>query len=237
MSLLARKADEIGSAIYRNLIFPFIRMALEIKSKSILKQGTYLKNTKLEGRNYVGNNTLITGSLLGFGSYVSRDSLMRNTKVGRYTSIGPEFLCIFGAHPVRDFVSTHPAFYSADPHQGFTYVNQTTFGEQKYTDKANGIQLEIGADVWIGARVSVCDGIKIGDGAVVAAGAVVVSDIEPYAIYGGVPAKKIGSRFDEKTVKKLLSDKWWEKSESDIKENIGAMENVEKYVLQIDSDV
>ena len=38
------------------------------------------------------------------------------------------------------------------------------------------------------------DGVRLGVGAIVAAGAVVTSDIEPYAIVGGVPARVIGSR-------------------------------------------
>ena len=38
-------------------------------------------------------------------------------------------------------------------------------------------------------------GVTIGNGAIIAAGAVVTKDIEPYSIYGGVPAKKIGTRF------------------------------------------
>lgn len=220
MSIIARKADEIGSALYRNLIFPFKRIGIENSTKSILKQKTYIKKTMLEGRNYIGANTIITGSSLGFGSYISNDSLIRNTKVGRYTSIGPQFLCAFGAHPTKKHIAMHPAFYAADPHQGFTYVNHTSFEEQKYTDKANGVQLDIGSDVWIGARVTVCDGVKIGDGAVIAAGAVVVSDVEAYAIYGGVPAKKIGQRFSDDEINKLMSTKWWEQDESILKEKI-----------------
>jgi acetyltransferase-like isoleucine patch superfamily enzyme len=50
-------------------------------------------------------------------------------------------------------------------------------------------------DVWIGARVLVRSGVRIGRGAIIAMGAVVVSDVEPYAIVGGVPARKIRSRF------------------------------------------
>lgn len=36
--------------------------------------------------------------------------------------------------------------------------------------------------------------MTIGRGAIIAAGAVVTSDVEPYSIYGGVPAKKIKNR-------------------------------------------
>jgi acetyltransferase-like isoleucine patch superfamily enzyme len=47
---------------------------------------------------------------------------------------------------------------------------------------------------WISCRAVVLPGVHIGKGAVVAAGAVVTKDVEPYAIVGGVPAKKIGER-------------------------------------------
>lgn len=51
-------------------------------------------------------------------------------------------------------------------------------------------------DVWIGYNSTVLSGVKIGKGSIVAAGSVVVSDIEPYSIYGGVPARKIKDRFN-----------------------------------------
>jgi len=47
---------------------------------------------------------------------------------------------------------------------------------------------------WISCRVVILPGVTVGEGAVVAAGAVVTKDVEPYAIVGGVPAKKIGER-------------------------------------------
>jgi acetyltransferase-like isoleucine patch superfamily enzyme len=54
----------------------------------------------------------------------------------------------------------------------------------------------IGDDVWIGYGSIILSGVHIGNGAIIAAGSLVVKDVEPYAIYGGVPAKKLKERFD-----------------------------------------
>lgn len=45
--------------------------------------------------------------------------------------------------------------------------------------------------VWIGANVFINPGITIGENSVIGANSVVTKDIEPYGIYGGVPAKLI----------------------------------------------
>lgn len=49
-------------------------------------------------------------------------------------------------------------------------------------------------DVWIGAGAKILSGITVGKGAVIGANAVVTSDIPPYAIVGGVPARIIKYR-------------------------------------------
>lgn len=48
--------------------------------------------------------------------------------------------------------------------------------------------------VWVAVGSIVLGGVTIGRGAVVAAGSVVTSDVEPMAIYAGVPARRIGQR-------------------------------------------
>jgi acetyltransferase-like isoleucine patch superfamily enzyme len=57
-----------------------------------------------------------------------------------------------------------------------------------------GGPVTIGDRVWVSCRTVILPGITIGEGAVIAAGSVVAKDVEPYCIYGGVPAKKIGER-------------------------------------------
>lgn len=52
----------------------------------------------------------------------------------------------------------------------------------------------IDEDVWLGAGVKVLSGVHIGQGAVIGAQSLVNSDIPPYAIAVGVPAKVIGYR-------------------------------------------
>ena len=67
----------------------------------------------------------------------------------------------------------------------------------------------IGNDVWIGYEAVIMPGVQVGDGAIIAAKSVVVSDVAPYTIFGGNPAKRIRQRFDDEVVKALLEVAWW----------------------------
>jgi len=68
----------------------------------------------------------------------------------------------------------------------------------------------VGSDVWIGYEAVILAGVTIGDGAVIGARAVVTRDVPPYTIVGGVPARTIRRRFDERTIEILQALKWWE---------------------------
>jgi virginiamycin A acetyltransferase len=68
----------------------------------------------------------------------------------------------------------------------------------------------VGHDVWLGRQALVMPGVKIGSGSIVASSSVVVSDIPPFAVVGGNPARVIRMRFDEKTVAALLEIAWWD---------------------------
>ena len=180
---------------------------------------------KFEGMNRLSDGSVFLNSSMGYASYVSDHSFIKNTVIGRYTCIANEVMTVAGNHPVS-FASVHPAFYSVA--QELSYVKQSKFKDFNYLDSEKRISVEIGNDVWIGARATILEGITIGDGAVVAAGAIVTKDVPPYAIVGGVPAKIIKYRFDEETIQKLLKLKWWEKDRAWIKSHAGDFDDVEK---------
>ena len=74
----------------------------------------------------------------------------------------------------------------------------------------------IGNDVWIGQNAVILPGVHIGDGAIVGANSVVGSNILPYTVAAGNPARAIRKRFDNELIGLLLEFKWWDKSIEEI---------------------
>jgi len=110
-------------------------------------------------------------------------------KIGDFCSIGPNVLFVLKGDHLTDRISTFP-------------FKVKVLGEKNEAVSKGDIVLD--DDVWIGANVTVLSGVHIGQGVVVAAGAVVNSDVPPYAVVGGVPAKVIRYRFNERIINKLL---------------------------------
>lgn len=75
----------------------------------------------------------------------------------------------------------------------------------------------IGNDVWIGQNAVILPGVHIGDGAIIGANAVVGSDIPPYTVAVGNPARAIRKRFDDEMIDLLEKLSWWDKSIEEIK--------------------
>ena len=74
----------------------------------------------------------------------------------------------------------------------------------------------IGNDVWIGQNAVILPGVHVGDGAIIGANSVVGSDVAPYNIVIGNPAKVLRKRFDDELIGLLLQFKWWDKSVEEI---------------------
>lgn len=196
---------------------------IKSKNKTLILEKKVLIGikSKFDGFNRIGENSIFTGSL-GRCSYIGANCRI-SADIGRYCSISSYVKTVGGTHPVDNWVSTHPAFYSTAKQCGITYVKQDKFDED--TER-----VVLGNDVWIGSGVIILGGVKIGDGAIVAAGALVNHDVPPYAIVGGIPARIIKKRFNEETIKKLQSNKWWEKGEEWIMQHADTFNSIEQFL-------
>ncbi|HBR11198.1 MAG TPA: acetyltransferase [Chryseobacterium sp.] len=174
--------------------------------------------------NWVAKNVTIINSSIDDFSYVSEGSVICETKMGKFCSIGPNVRIAPGKHPTHTFVSTHPSIYSNPFNLLKNFSSKNNF---KYT-----AQVIIGNDVWIGANSIIIDGVKICDGAIIAANSVVTNDVEPYNIVGGSPAKPLKKRFENEEIEFLLELKWWNHSLKWIEENTDSLCDVKKLISE-----
>ena len=182
--------------------------------------------TRLAGYNTIQDNVLLAGARIGRGTYICRGSNFTDAEVGAFCSIGRNVRIVNGQHPTRIFVSTHPAFFSPNGQPGFSFVREKRYEDCRYLDRERRVSVEVGADVWIGNNVSLMSGIRIGTGAVIATGAVVVSDVAPYAIVGGVPAREIRKRFDDEQIAYLLASRWWERPFDELRKEADSFSDI-----------
>jgi galactoside O-acetyltransferase len=115
-------------------------------------------------------------------------------KIGEHTDVQPHTVFWGGGLTILgDRVSTGPGtvFLSATYSHAAGLKMVDGLGEG--AAKAIGGKLVVGNDVYIGAK-SVIMPVTIGEGAVIGAGSFVNKDLDPWGIYVGSPAKKIGER-------------------------------------------
>ena len=162
----------------------------------------YVKPTISNPNITVGDFTYIADS--EFESHVtnfypwSRDKLI----IGKFCQIaaGVEFMMNDANHQMNA-VSTFPFFT----------LEGWDMEAPKATDMPYKGDTVIGNDVWIGQNVLILPGVHIGDGAIIGAESVVGSNIEPYTVVAGNPAKIIRKRFDDELIEILENFKWWDK--------------------------
>lgn len=216
-------ASKIKSMLIRRIIS--IKYGIRLDSSVLVAL-----STQFEGKAKINKNCIISGSHIGFGTFIASYSRLSNTRIGRFCSIGENVKTGFGLHPSKTFVSTHPSFFSLKKQAGFTFVEQQCFEEHKYIDKEKNYIVEIGNDVWLGNDVRIMDGLKIGHGAIVGLRSIVTRNIEPYSINVGVPAKKIGYRFNEEQIQFLLKFKWWNKDYSWLKDSVSYFQDIDVFM-------
>ena len=99
----------------------------------------------------------------------------------------------YGSITIGNYVHTGVNVMFMAFNHGFYTIEMPT-KEQDYMDAP----IVVEDDVWIGGGSIILSGVTIGKGAIIAAGAVVNKDVPPYAIVGGVPAKVLKYRNQDK---------------------------------------
>lgn len=149
---------------------------------------------------------------MGAFSY-SQSTFPARTTVGRYCSLSNAISVFNSEHPTG-WITTSPFAYAPESAPVFMEAMLREDGTRMEPlcsfDNAAEKGLTIGNDVWIGQNVLLKQGITIADGAVVAAGAVLTKDVPEFTIVGGIPAKPIRQRFDDKTIERIKKVRWWQ---------------------------
>jgi virginiamycin A acetyltransferase len=161
---------------------------------------------------YMCNNRKYSRYAIGEYSYGEPNVLTWGEKatlqIGKFCSIADGVTIVLGGEHKTDWVTTYPFWVAFEDFYSFP----TPLG-------TNG-DITIGNDVWIGINATILSGVTIGDGAVIGANSLVVSDVEPYTIVAGNPARMVRKRFDQQTIDELMKIKWWDWDFQRIKENM-----------------
>lgn len=132
--------------------------------------------------------------------------------LGSFCSIADDVRIFVGGNHRTDWVSTFPF--------RIQFGLPGAHADGCPTSKGDVI---IGHDVWIGAGAWVLSGVRVGNGAVIGGSSVVASDVAPYAIVVGNPAREIRKRFSEEHIAMLEHLAWWDWPLERIIENVGQL--------------
>lgn len=149
------------------------------------------EGTQVGGRTQIsklGKISVGRWSVIGEDSWLNNNSPNSAIWIGNFCLLGRRNFINAGASVIiGDYTLTGPdcMFLGSDHHWGDPskpYIMTGSSADQK---------ISIGANVWLGAGVKVMKGVAIGHGAVVGANALVTSDIPPFSLAYGMPAKVV----------------------------------------------
>lgn len=170
------------------------------------------------------NQVKLEVSTVERNALVMEYALLRHSRVGRYSIIGP-YSSLFKVDVGPYCGVAERVTVGALPHwpelpTTHVFPTNAEFGLCEPRPWPEPPTTTMGADSWIGAAAVVRAGVRIGHGAVVAAGAVVTRDVADYEIVAGVPARRIRLRFPEDMVERMVKLAWWDWPSSFVKDNI-----------------
>ena len=166
--LIYKLLDGISRAYNRFLLAPSLKRSLASCGENVV----------------LGRRFEVAGAQnisMGHDVYLGPGAMLLTTRakiiIGDWVMAGPNIMIVTGDH--RTDILDRPMMTLAD-------------GEKL---PENDQDVIIGSDVWLGGGVIILKGVHIADHCVIAAGSVVTKSVQPpYSIWGGVPARFLGSR-------------------------------------------
>jgi len=146
-------------------------------------------------------------------------------EIGSFTSFADNVTIFTGGEHNPNWVTMYPLrFLFQDPDAG-NDGHPTSRGP-----------VRIGSDCWVGFGSTILSGVTIGDGAIIGAGSVVSTDVAPYEVFAGNPARFLKYRFDPGQVNALLEIKWWNWPIEQIRDSIDKLcsPNVDIFIKNAD---
>jgi len=197
-----------------NLIYPREPFKDTVYLKSVIKNPNIIVGDFTMYHDWVNDPAQFEKNNVLYHYPINNDKLI----IGKYCSVacGAKFMFTSGNHAMKS-LSTYafPIFFNE---WDLDWKDITKAWDNKG-------DIVIGNDVWIGYESVIMQGVHIGDGAVIGTRAVVTKDVPPYTIVAGVPAQPVKKRFDEKTINKLISIKWWDWAPEKVKEKLPLIMN------------
>ncbi len=171
MGLAYKLLDGISRAYNKLLLVPSLLRSFDTCGRGV----TIGRRSEVAGAQNIS---------MGHDVYLGPGATLLTTRakivVGDWVMCGPNLTVITGDH--RTDILDRPMMDLTD--------------EDKLPE--NDQDVVIGSDVWMGSSVTILKGVHVADHCVIAAGAVVTKDVEPeYSIWGGVPARCLGSRLKD----------------------------------------
>ena len=202
----------------RNEVLIIFGLIKRVSSYSKLIHTTsYMDPTvRLVGINniYIGKNTLLSENVWlnvnHRNGFEKKIQIGNNCHIGlaNYFSCGPSIV-------LKDY-----CFTGIDCHfLGSGHEINNPFVPYIASGLTEGASIEIGVNCWLTTSVTVLQGVKIGHGSVIGARSVVTSDIPPFSLAIGNPAKVI-KRYDFLNSKWITITEWNENLESKLPNEI-----------------
>lgn len=161
-------------------------ISIDPSADVLFHQISFKRNARLQ----IGHGSIVQAHIvsdregavveIGRNSYIGSSHIISASRI----TVGDDVLISWGCHLVDH--DSHSAQWSKRQRDVSNWRNG-----QKNWEHVSTAPIAVGNKAWIGFNSIILKGVTIGEGAVVGAGSVVTSDVPPFTVVAGNPARVI----------------------------------------------